>query len=224
MDMSDKIDALAAALATAQETISGAIKDSNNPHFRSKYADLASVWEAWQKVGPANGLAVAQWTGPTVDGKMSLTTVLTHKSGQWMRETMTVPLPKQDPQGYGSAATYSRRYALAAVAGIAPEDDDGNAASKVVPRPADMNPAQDEAGGKDDVAAKWQQWARDRWKDLDTIEADGNGEALAAWLFKHKANLVKLEKHAGEAHEKLTGRIEGLRDTLRTPQTPISAG
>lgn len=135
MEMSETIGALADALAKAQSDIQGALKDSTNPHFRSKYADLASVWDAWQRVGPAQGLSVSQWPGACENGVMVLTTLLAHKSGEWMRETLTIPLGKVDAQGYGSATTYARRYALAAMAGIAPEDDDGNAASAAKPKP-----------------------------------------------------------------------------------------
>jgi hypothetical protein len=126
---SENIDALAAAMATAQTTIEGALKDSANPHFKSKYADLSAVWTAWQKVGPFNGLAVMQFPGECDNGRMAMDTLITHKSGQWIKGTLSIPLPKVDAQGYGSATTYARRYALAAAVGIAPEDDDGNAAS-----------------------------------------------------------------------------------------------
>ena len=135
MQMSETIGALATALAAAQATIGGAVKDRVNPAFKSKYADLSSVWDAWQQVGPAQGLGVVQLPGEMVDGKVTLTTVLTHKSGEWMRETLSIPVTKQDAQGYGSALTYARRYGLSALVGIAPEDDDGNASVKPGPRP-----------------------------------------------------------------------------------------
>jgi hypothetical protein len=130
MDMSETIGAIAGALAEAQATIGGAIKGKVNPAFKSKYADLASVWEAWQAVGPAQGLAVAQFAGPFVDGKVRVTSMLMHKSGEWMRETSDVPVSKVDAQGYVSATTYARRCALSALVGVCPEDDDGAAASR----------------------------------------------------------------------------------------------
>lgn len=128
MEMTAEIGDLSAALAIAQETIAGAAKDRSNPAFKSKYATLASVWEAWQGAGPKQGLAMIQLPGAVEDGKVSVTTMISHKSGQWIRETLTIPVTKQDAQGYGSALTYARRYALAAFVGVAPEDDDGNAA------------------------------------------------------------------------------------------------
>ena len=128
MEMSDSIAALSAALAKAQAEIGKALKDSVNPAFKSKYADLASVWDAWQAHGPANGLAIVQLPGDCIQGVASLTTILSHSSGEYMRATMTLPVSKNDAQGVGSATTYLRRYALAAFVGIAPDDDDGNLA------------------------------------------------------------------------------------------------
>jgi hypothetical protein len=128
VEMSETIADLATALAKAQATIGGAIKGKVNPAFKSKYADLASVWDAWQAVGPAHDLSIAQFPGPFVDGRVRVTTMLMHKSGQWLRETSDVPVSKVDAQGYVSATTYARRCALSAMVGIAPEDDDGNAA------------------------------------------------------------------------------------------------
>ena len=138
MEMSETIGELAGALAKAQATIGGAIKGKVNPAFKSKYADLASVWEAWQSVGPANDLAVTQWPGAVAENKMTMTSLLVHKSGEWIRETAHIPLGKVDAQGYVSAVTYARRCALAALAGIAPEDDDGNAAVRHAPQGPDM--------------------------------------------------------------------------------------
>ena len=128
MEMSPTIGALMGALAKAQATIGGAVKGKVNPAFKSKYADLASVWEAWQPAGPPNGLGVTQWPGDVINGKVAVTTHLGHASGEWMRETAFIPINKTDAQGYVSAVTYGRRCALSALAGIAPEDDDGNAA------------------------------------------------------------------------------------------------
>lgn len=125
--------ALYAALAAAQEEIGGAVKGKKNPHFGQKYADLKSVWDAWQEVGPKNGLAVMQLV-LEADGKQGiiLETVLTHKDGGEIRSRSFWPAVKNDPQAYGSALTYARRYTLSALVGIAPEDDDGNAASRGV--------------------------------------------------------------------------------------------
>jgi hypothetical protein len=134
VETSETIKDLAAALAKAQGEIEGASKDKVNPAFKSKYADLSSVWEACRESLTKNGLSVVQSPGEMIDGKsMAMTTMLMHASGQWMRDRLTIPLGKVDPQGYGSAVTYARRYALAAFVGVAPEDDDGQAASKNPP-------------------------------------------------------------------------------------------
>ena len=130
IEQSDTITDLAAALSKAQGEVEGAKKDSANPHFKSKYADLESVWAACRDALTGNGLAVLQSPGLTVDGVMHMTTQLTHSSGQWIRGEMSLPLSKVDPQGAGSALTYMRRYALSAFVGVAPEDDDGNAAAR----------------------------------------------------------------------------------------------
>lgn len=119
------------ALAKAQAQMRSAAKDSINPHFKSRYADLSAVWEAWREVGPALGLAIIQTPVDGPEGKLTLETVLLHSSGEERRSRLTFPVGQQTPQGYGSALTYARRYALSAMVGIvADEDDDGNEASK----------------------------------------------------------------------------------------------
>lgn len=128
MQTSDQINELAAALAKAQGEITGALKESANPFFKSKYADLASCWDACRAPLSTNGLSVVQ--GTQVDGgSLYLITRLLHSSGQWV-SSQTPVTPKDDtPQGMGSALTYSRRYALTAMVGVSQVDDDGNSAS-----------------------------------------------------------------------------------------------
>lgn len=130
MNQSENINELATALAKAQGAIGTASKDKTNPHFKSSYADLASVWEACRDPLSANGLAIIQTTAPTDTG-IVLHTILTHSSGQWIRGVMVVdPGPKGGMQPLGSALTYARRYSLSALVGISPADDDGNAAQQ----------------------------------------------------------------------------------------------
>jgi hypothetical protein len=128
MQRSDQINELAAALAKAQGAIEGAKKDSVNPHFKSAYADLASVWDAIRKPLADNGLSAPQWLR-TVENGVEVETVLMHASGQWMSDVLWMPVLKMDAQSVGSGASYARRYALMAALGVAPIDDDGNAAS-----------------------------------------------------------------------------------------------
>lgn len=126
---STNIDQLAAALVKCQQQLKVAVKDSVNPFFKSKYAGLESVWEACRDALTSNGLSVIQLPG-FEDGVVQLTTVLLHTSGQWIQGTAGAPAKTPDAQGVGSALTYLRRYALAAVVGVvSDEDDDGQAAT-----------------------------------------------------------------------------------------------
>ena len=122
---------IATALVKAQRGFAPALKTSTNPHFRSKYVDLAGCVEAVVDSLNAAGIALIQRTSEDATG-VTVETVFIHESGEMMEcGKLHVPAAKQDPQGYGSALTYARRYSLMAACGIAPEDDDGNAASKV---------------------------------------------------------------------------------------------
>lgn len=132
MNHSEQINELAASLAKAQGQIEGAKKDSANPFFKSKYADLASVWEACRMQLSSNGLSVTQCPEESENG-IAIETMLLHSSGQWIKSRYTMPVSKLDAQAVGSAITYARRYALSAIVGIAPEDDDGNSAAKARP-------------------------------------------------------------------------------------------
>jgi len=142
MNQSESIANLAKALSSVQGDLTHAKKDSANPFFKSKYADLESVWDACRGLLAFNGLAVAQFPGTysELDKSMSLTTILTHESGEWISHEMSVPVTKADAQGAGSALTYMRRYALAAVVGVVQADDDGNAASNPQSKPAVVKP------------------------------------------------------------------------------------
>ena len=130
-EQSAQINELATALAKAQAVMRPAAKDSVNPHFKSKYADLASMWDACREALTANSLSVVQMPmDAQLEGYTSLRTLLLHGSGQYLATTVSARLTKDDAQGIGSALTYLRRYALAAMVGIvADEDDDGNTAS-----------------------------------------------------------------------------------------------
>ena len=128
MKTSPTIGKLTEALAKAQSAIKGALKDSDNPFFKSKYADLESVWEACRKPLTDNGLAIIQGAGDIIEGKINVETILSHISGEWISSTFSATPEKQTPQGVGSCITYLRRYGLQSIAGIAPADDDGEAA------------------------------------------------------------------------------------------------
>lgn len=134
MTKSDQINELASALAKAQGAIENAAKDAANPFFKSKYADLASIRDAIRVPFAENGLCVMQPV--SVDGsKVTVTTILAHSSGQWVSSDLSMTAQRQvqgggwekidTPQAIGSATSYARRYALAAIAAVATEDDDG---------------------------------------------------------------------------------------------------
>lgn len=127
--MTDTIEALAAALAEAQGEMKNAVLNKTNPHFRSRYADLAAIRDATLPALSKHGLALTQTTQATADG-LFLVTRLIHKSGQEISGTYPLPVTGK-PQELGSALTYARRYAWSSICGItADEDDDGEAASK----------------------------------------------------------------------------------------------
>jgi len=121
---------IATALVKAQKAFGPALKTHTNPAFRSKYADLSACVEAVMDALNDNGIAMIQQTRQDDTG-VTVETMFLHESGEFITSgPLHVPAAKQDPQGYGSALTYARRYSLMAACGIAPEDDDGNAASR----------------------------------------------------------------------------------------------
>jgi hypothetical protein len=127
---------IASALVKAQKSFGPALKSSTNPHFRSKYADLSACVEAVIDGLNENGIALIQIPHECESG-VTVETLFIHESGETLSAgKLHVPASKQDAQGYGSALTYARRYSLMAACGIAPEDDDGNAATKRPPAPA----------------------------------------------------------------------------------------
>lgn len=166
---SPSIAALAAALAKAQGELTGAAKDSMNPHFKNKYADLSAIWEACRPALSKHGIAVVQ--SPSADGaRVTLTTLLVHGSGEWIEAALEMTAQQNTPQGIGSCITYARRYALASMVGVAPEDDDGNAAS------------QGTTSGPRAVAAPSTPDGFEDWLlDLEATAANGSEALEAAW-------------------------------------------
>ena len=132
---SEKIDLIAPALLAAQKEIGNATKNAKNPHFKNNYADLGAVIDAVKEPLNKNGIVILQTLSHGLDG-LHLTTRLLHTSGQFIQDTASTPLPKNDPQGVGSATTYLRRYCLSAITCITNQDDDGVAAMAAKPTPA----------------------------------------------------------------------------------------
>lgn len=129
MKTSESIKQIAEALVSAQKEIRFAAKDSTNPHFKSKYANINSVIEAVKKPLNDNGIAILQSLSPSDDNKLHLTTRLLHSSGEWIEDTAVCPIQKQDPQGLGSAISYIRRYSISSLCALYADDDDGQSAA-----------------------------------------------------------------------------------------------
>lgn len=153
--MSPGLPKLAEALAKAQLVMGAAAKDKTNPHFNSKYADLASVMDACREPLAQNGLAVLQLL-VNDDKGVAVTTRLMHASGESVESTCWLPVVQKTPQGYGSAISYARRYSLSALVGVTAEDDDGNAASGAgkTPPPAGVDKLTKAANGEADPVMK----------------------------------------------------------------------
>ena len=133
MKTSNEINELAKALSAFQGEVENAAKNTENPYFKKNYADLAEVLNTVRPLMGKNGLSLAQFpsfTGDDATGLLHVESILMHSSGQWMSEIFSIPINKGiTPQALGSIVTYARRYAAAAILGVAQEDDDGNAAS-----------------------------------------------------------------------------------------------
>jgi len=162
---------IAAALAKAQANMGKALKANKNDHFRSKYADLGNVMDACLPALNEAGIAVIQPIGSDEQGLYVKTVFIHGESGEDIQCRVPLILGKNDMQGFGSAVTYARRYGLMAMAGIAPEDDDGNAAAASAPKPVRQprtQPAENvdegieraveylrEASGLEDLKERW---------------------------------------------------------------------
>lgn len=138
MQKSDSIANLAAALSQVQGKLNGAVKDSVNPFFKSKYANLEGVWESIRAPMAEHGLSVSQLPGMLATGQPTLTTMLMHKSGEWISTEQALFPLKQEPQGIAAAITYARRSALSAIVGQVESEDDGEEAHGR--KPADKQP------------------------------------------------------------------------------------
>lgn len=167
MNKSESLKELATALAKAQGKIKGAVKDADNPFFKSKYADLASVVEAIREAFSINGLCYVQHVHSSEKNEVAVETIILHSSGEWLScGILALPVTKADAQGFGSALTYARRYSLSAAAGVAPEDDDGNAAAKA--KPAQAAPAS-AASMKTTADNCWEGLREDQKKEVQNV-------------------------------------------------------
>lgn len=218
-----------AALAAAQMQMGKALKDSSNPAFKSKYADLASVMDACMAALNGNGIAVFQ---PTVDDESGryVKTILAHVSGETLECRVPLIVQKNDMQGYGSAVTYARRYGLMSMAGIAPEDDDGNAAAKAAPKGEERHVSENHSSAAIDTA--WRDAVEDslapdatpRQKAeayADAIIRDFKGKGLkaldAAWGKRSKLIESMKERHP-DLFDQIVDAFEMRRNELTENQ------
>lgn len=201
MKSSESIKELATALSKAQGAMKGAVKDSSNPFFKSKYADLASVVEAIREPFMENGLSYIQTVEPSTKNEVQVETTILHSSGEWVScGFLALPVSKDDAQGFGSALTYARRYSLSIAVGVAPEDDDGNGATKAAPQKEDYRP-EAKAGEWDVPSLSEFEGILDRayktYKATNTVEA--YNKFASEWKVAQKFNppketLERLEK------------------------------
>lgn len=188
MNLDHSNAALFAALALAQAEVENATKASTNPHFKSKYADLAEVLNTVRPVYSKHGIAIVQSTG--FDGGMvSVTTALVHKEGGYITCVASCTPAKTDGQGVGAATTYLRRYSLAAACGVAQEDDDGNSAAHNRPAAAPAKPS-------------------NQLLDLLAATEDATSEEALRSLYKATENLSEYER--GEARKAIVQKRSTL--------------
>lgn len=187
IETSESTAKLDAALAKAQGEIEAAAKDKVNPAFRSKYADLSSVWAAIRPALSKHGIAITQWPIHSEDGRLHIVTRLAH-DGEWIRAHFSIPVQKQDPHGYGSATTYAKRFSLAAAVGVvADDDDDGNAASNK--RSDATAPAMPSVNGTPGASKAGSRAAYE--KMIASIRNTATLRALDDW---YKANVADIDK------------------------------
>ena len=204
---SETIGKISAALAKAQGTMTTAGKDAKGNY--GKYADLASIWETCREPLATNEIAVIQSPGETGDRVVTMTTILSHSSGEWFSDTLTIPMGKVDAQGYGSAVTYARRYALAAMVGIAPAEDDGTAAAAIggdnsAPRKAPAPKAEPDSLEPEEG---WSTWSLEQSKVIAAADPD-------AYIDKNKRRLNALRKEIPRAYEALGKELTLRREAL----------
>jgi len=230
---------IASALVKAQKEFGPALKTSTNPHFRSRYADLSACIEAVIDALNHNGIYLMQLTEEH-DAGVKVSTTFIHESGEQMSGgSLFMPATKHDPQGFGSALSYARRYSLMAACGIAPEDDDANAASKpvVAPRPAPKPvevppppPPPPPPAPPKKVEGKGGEWQlkvsaqpETSFEDWLAVVVEGTVTALdmasskndVMNIWRTNANIYKLvEQQDAEAYAELTGTFKTYKESF----------
>jgi hypothetical protein len=226
---------IASALVKAQKEFGPALKTSTNPHFRSKYADLSACVEAVLDALNNNGIYLMQLTDEHENG-VKVSTVFVHESGEQISGgALYMPAAKHDPQGFASALSYARRYSLMAACSIAPEDDDGNAATASAP-PKATPKATPPAPPKPPVATPKKVEGQDKEWQLKVSTEPGN--AFEDWLtvvveltvtaldtagskddvmniWRTNANIYKIiEQQAPEEYSELTATFKTYKESF----------
>lgn len=205
MKSSDTLGKISPALVKALGELRGVAKDSKNPHFKNDYASLEAVIETARPVLASHGLAFMQGLGEYVGGAMTVSTRIIHESGEWIESDFQMPVAKSDPQGTASASTYARRYSLMGILGLPAVDDDGEAASRPVPAPANQ-PRRDTGPGPVDgkdfygVTGKGMSAHEAKAKKLDLVFDTMRQEiavlptttALREWIEKNREDVAPL--------------------------------
>ena len=209
---------VASALVKAQKAFGPALKSSSNPFFKTKYADLAACVEAVITGLNDNGIALLQQCNECKDGVV-VETIFLHESGEtWSAGKLYVPTPKQDPQGFGSALTYARRYSLMAACGIAPEDDDGNAASGTKTKPqAPAQPTPKPAPPKTDKPAGPVKWTKEQretiWGRLKGLGYDEeSARRFVHWALELSGTDTWTKDYASKVIEDFDGMVDAYSE------------
>lgn len=196
------------ALAAAQAEMGSVKKGSVNPAFKSKYADLADVVAAVSPALNAQGIAFFH-TATTIDGERVMRTVLAHgASGTVIECDVPLIVNKQDMQGYKSATTYAKRIGLESLSGVAPDDDDGNAAARAAPRyvpRVDVSPADSDGRSNREVKEA-------HGRMLRMLQACNTVDDLQGWLTVNQDDLSALPE---DTADDLRGRYRRRRDELK---------
>lgn len=202
--MSNTAKTLIEALSALQSKMEQPSKNAVNPHFKNKYADLAACMEAVRPHLTGLGLAVTQATRLLDNGFTVLDTTLHHVSGEKITGTYPINPTQNNPQGYGSAMTYARRYALCALLGIvADDDDDGNAASSpatVATKPSKQEPKDAAKEAADNYIAQ--------------ITAAKTADEITAIMAKVDAGKLAKDKTLADYYQSIVDERDAALDLL----------
>lgn len=216
IETSATVAKLFAAFHAAQGEMSGVFKDKANPHFKSRYASLESVMNTARPVLNAHGLSWTQAPGPMVEGRLTITTMVMHVSGEWMRSTFHMAVAKPDPQGIGSACSYGLRYSLMAVLGLPPtDDDDGEAAMDRRPQALSASVPDEQPARKSAYRARKD---GDWDKYIAAIKQCNTVEDLRSWGTSHRQEIAALpdqwREHLSEAYADRMNELRSMEPNL----------